>query len=393
MEFFYLFPIILEAIDFKRFPFIIGISPISVGAFMILVFGFLHYKSYFLSSNLMKSFLVIFVAIFISGLLTDSPLNNFTRTLANLALIISSIGFAKYLFEKGLVFKLHIYFLAMLFYWVYYVLSLYFSGQITGEAHFNSTNQDIDTINSHTVCIAISTAIIFIFTYYIGQKNNKFILIGLGLFAIAIFAMIIAQSRSNVMFTLFVGSIAFALRFVKKISLKQFIFSAILFISLIVIVSKIGSLLGDEETNIGRRFNIEETEYQESTTENRRIVYLLFFERLKTNFWGTGIVNIKLYIGSESATNLMMHDQYITWALAGGWIGVIGVIMLLIALIKYFTLFFSLIRKLPVHIVSLNLAMLVYFITLFTVEQGGIFFFIFTGLLIYQHTIYFKTIS
>jgi hypothetical protein len=390
MEFFYLIPIILESIDFLKFSFQPAFSPISLGTFVIWVYGYLNYNKDFLQNRLTTSFNIIVIGLLVSGVLTETPGNDLTRTLALIIGIISSVGFGRFLFKSKYIEKLYIFFWGMNLYWVYYVLELYLTGKITAEYHFNSFNQGIETVNSHTVSIAISVSVIYLFHHYFSKGGTKNNLIAITLLGASIYAMLIAQTRSNVTFTLLVASLIILLKFNRQIKVQQLVLTLGVFLLLVSYIPDLASGFGDSESSIAKRFDVNDEEYQTSTTNSRKLVYLAFFDRLTNEFFGTGIIRPKLYIGSDDATNLLMHNQYATWGVAGGWISLIGVIMLIVSLITFFSKFFSLYHTLESNVISLNLAILVYFITLFTIDQSGIFFFVFSGLLIYQQTIFFS---
>jgi hypothetical protein len=390
IEVLYLLPIILESIDFLKFSFQPDFSPISIGVIIIWVYGFIYYNKAFIQNRLTTSYNIILFGLFLSGMLTENPTHDLTRTIAFLIGILASVGFAKFLFFEKYIDKLYLFFLAMNFYWLYYVLELYFTGKITGEFHFNSFNQSVETVNSHTVSIAISVSSIYLFNYFLskeGFKNNLFAFVILGA---SIFAMMVAQTRSNVSFTLLIAALILLLKYTKKVGPRQLILSLGLFFLLASYIPKIASNFGDSDSSIAKRFDVEDEEYQTSTTNSRKLVYIAFYSRLSDHFFGTGIIRTKLYLGTNETTNLLMHNQYATWALAGGWLSLMGVIMLIISIITYFVKFLTLYRTLDSNIISLNLAILVYFITLFTIDQSGIFFFVFSGLLIYQQTVFFN---
>jgi len=390
MEHLFILPIILESIDFFKFSFQPAFSPISLGTYIIWVYGYLHYNKNFLQNRITTSYNIIVIGLLLSGALTENPSNDILRAIAFIIGILASVGFASFLFKKGFVKKLYLFFWALNLYWVYYVLELFLTGKISTEYHFNSFNQSVETINSHTVGIAISVSVIYLFHHYFllgGTKNN---LIALALLGGSMFAMIVAQTRSNVTFTIMIASIIMLLKFNKKLRIPQLIMSFGVFFLLISYVPEITSALGDSESSIAKRFDVNDEEYQTSTTNSRKLVYFAFGDRLTKEFFGTGIVRPKLYLGTEETTNLLMHNQYATWGVAGGWISLLGTIMLVVSLVTYFSRFFSLYVGLEKEVISLNLAILVYFITLFTIDQSGIFFFVFSGLLIYQQTTFFS---
>jgi hypothetical protein len=332
--------------------------------------------------------------MFLSGALTYTAPNDLSRTAAFFISFVTGVFFAHFLFQKGYIRKVYLFFWATNIYWVYYVLNLILSGKITTDFHFNSDNQNLETVNSHTISIAVSFTSIFLFHYYLSTGGFRNKLIAFTVFSISILTLFLAQSRSNLVITLFIGIVVFLISHKRKIKPQHFfLLSVFLFFATLNFLPVIASKFGDSESSISKRYSIEDKEYQESTTNTRKLVYFAFADRLSQNFFGTGIVRPKLYIGSSDTTNLLMHNQYATWVVAGGWISLIGVISFLICFIKYYYRFFMSLSFFSRELISLNLAILTYFLTLFTVEQSSLIFFVFIGLLIYQYSFFVKKSS
>ena len=393
MDYILLLPIILESIDFLEFSLKFDFFPLSFGWVIFWILGLKNYNKALLKNRITSSFYIIITGMFLSGALTDTAPNDLSRTVAFLISFISGVFFAHFLFQKGYIRKVYLFFWATNCYWVYYVLNLFLSGKITADFHFNSDNQNMDTVNSHTISIAVSFTSIFLFHYYLSTGGFRNKLIAFTVFSISILTLFLAQSRSNLVITLFIGMVTFLISHKRKIKLQYFLISVFLFFALLNFLPFIASKFGDSESSISKRYSLEDKEYQESTTNTRKLVYFAFADRISQNFFGTGIVKPKLYLGTSEATNLLMHNQYATWVVAGGWISLIGVISLLIYFIKYYYRFFMSLSFFSRELISLNLAILTYFLTLFTVEQSSLIFFVFIGLLIYQYSFFVKKSS
>jgi hypothetical protein len=215
-------------------------------------------------------------------------------------------------------------------------------------------------------------------------------IIGFGILILSLYSLILIQTRSNVSFILFVAAIVVLVKFNKKLKTSQLLIAGGLFVFVFFLLPQLASYFGGEDSAVSRRFNFEDDEYQESTTELRRYVYIVFFKKLTTSFIGTGIVRPKLFLGLQEAQNLLMHNQYATYVVAGGWVSLLGVLGWIAGIVKYFKQFFFHIAKMSVSHVALNFALLIYFITLSTVEQSGILFFILLGFLICQNFYFFR---
>ena len=393
MDYILLLPIILESIDFLEFSLKFDFFPLSFGSVIFWMLSLKNYNKALLKNQITSAFFIIITGLFLSGTLTDTAPNDLSRTVAFLISLISGVFFAHFLFQKGYIRKVYLFFWATNCYWVYYVLNLFLSGKISTEFHFNSNNQNIETTNSHTISIAVSFSSIFLFHYYLSTGGFRNKLIAYTVFSISILTLFLAQSRSNLVITLFIGIVVFLISNKRKIKLQYFFISVFLFFAFLNFLPFIASKFGDSESSISKRYSLEEKDYQESTTNARKLVYFAFADRISQNFFGTGIVKPKLYLGTSETTNLLMHNQYATWVVAGGWISLIGVVYLMFCFIKYYLRFFRSIRFLSRETFSLNLALLCYFLTLFTVEQSSLIFFVFTGLLIYQYSFFFRKSS
>lgn len=387
MNLFFLLPIILECIDFLNFSINVDFLPITLATLILWIIGLVNFKASFLKTKLKFPIILISAGIILSSFLTNEVINNLTRSIAFLVGIVSSVGFAYFLFRRNYIQKAPLFLVALNVYWNLYVLNLFISGAVTTEFHFNSNNQNITTINSHTVSIAISVSSIFIFSYYFFTKDLKKRLFSILVLLISFVSMIISQSRSNVAFTLIMIFLTYYIHQLNKQGTRRFFLPVILSLVLAFFVFQFLFLGGLGDSTISQRFNINDTEYQNQTTDLRQYVYVKFWERLQTEFWGTGLVNPKLYLGLSEATNLLMHNQYATWVVAGGWITLFGVLYFFLQVSFFFVNRFKRISEQNTIVVSLNFAILTYLITLFTVEQSSLLFFIFLGIIIYQFSL------
>jgi hypothetical protein len=390
MIYFYLLPIVLEAIDFKAFGLQPEGIPISLGFLFFLFLGLKYFDVAIFKDKIFKSFLLIILGLFISSFFSETVVNDLSRTIALTVGVIASVFFAQRFSENKWMDKLFYFFATLNGYWVYYVQNLFFTGKVSSDFHFNSLNQNVETINSHTIGIAISTSTIFLFTYFFLDKRLFRNIIGVIILFASLYSLILIQSRSNVSFTLLVGSVVLLIKFYGRIKISQLIIAGSLFVLVFLLIPQIVSSFEGEDSAVSQRFDFNDDEYQESTTQLRRYVYVVFWEKLTTNFIGTGIVRPKLFVGLQDAQNLLMHNQYATYVVAGGWISLFGVLGWIVGLVRFFKIFFLNFAKLNLSHISLNFALLLYFITLFTVEQSGILFFILFGFLISQNFYFFR---
>jgi len=321
---------------------------------------------YLKNNRIFIAFLIIQLGMFIGIAFSPDALSDLSRTIAFSLLLFSaaaiSFSWRKEVFQR----LFNISMIGMFSYWVIYIVKNVFSGN-TLLLYSNLFKND-DVINHHLVGLAISTSAIYLASYLIiSSKTKKNI--GYILILIAISLNLFIQSRSNTLFTLIAGLILYLTN--NKYNIKFFIISIPL---LIVFTTFYLSYVSGFEAITGR-FNLTDTDYQSRTNQSRIRLLELFFENFINYPFGKGITNIKLYYGNGN--NFFVHNQYLTFIIAGGIFALIGVFIWIQNIIKISKLI--LLKKWKSQISKFEYALIinliVFSLTLLTVDVSGMFFF------------------
>ena len=137
-----------------------------------------------------------------------------------------------------------------------------------------------------------------------------------------------------------------------------------------------------EEELLTRRFTTQDMDYQDRTTSMRfHFIGIAAEEFLRFPF-GKGRDAQIIY----NQRTTLVHNQYLTYILAGGVLSLIGVVLLfkgLWVIIRKFDVYRSNENKKNIIISAISISVFTFFITLFTIESSSLFFFFNLSLAIY----------
>jgi O-antigen ligase len=136
------------------------------------------------------------------------------------------------------------------------------------------------------------------------------------------------------------------------------------------------SMLFDTSERLRQRFDIQDTEYQSETTASRLYVYTAFINVIQLHPFGTGYR--EAYLPGITSKRLFLHNSYLTYILGGGIFSLVGVLLLLRELLNLSISFVrrrKIVSNLQKKLEPINLSFIIYFLTLVSIEQGGLFFF------------------
>lgn len=363
-----LIPALLEVIDTSTFLVNIPGSPLSLGRLCFVLAGIVNLKKikYLKNNRIYRAFILIMLGM-LSGLFF-SP--NFTeaisKTIAFSLLIFSAGSISFYFRKKGLQYLLNFTMIGIFSYWTIYLVTNIFSGNAI--LVYSDLFKSDDVLNHHIVGLRLSTSAIYLASYLISfsKTKQKF---GYLLIVIAISFCLLIESRSNTLFTLIAGLILYLTN--NKLSIKFFFITIPL---LIIFTSLYLNYVGTIDA-ISGRFNLADGEYQLRTTKSRFLLIELFFESFINYPLGKGINNIKLFYGYGN--HFLVHNQYLSFIIAGGLFGMIGVFIWIRNLINISKLI--LFKKLKSQISkfesALILSSITYCLTLLTIDVSGLFFF------------------
>jgi hypothetical protein len=363
-----LIPAMLEFIDSSVLIVNIPGSPLSLGRLCFVLAGIinLHKIKYLKNNRIFIALMIIQLGMYIGILFSPDMLPDLSKTIAFNLLILSAAALSFFWRKKAFQRLLNLGMIGMFSYWVIYISTNVFSGNTL--LLYSQLFKTSDVLNHHIVGLKISTSAIYLASQLISsskiKKNIGYILI-----IIAFTLCLFIQSRSNSLFTIFTGLILYLTN--NKINIKFFLISIPI---LIVFATLFFNYLSGYDA-IYSRFNLTDTEYQSRTTQSRFILIELFFKNFIDYPFGKGITNIKLDYGD--GRNFFVHNQYLTFIIASGIFGLIGVVIWIRSIIKISKL--MLLKKLKSQISKFETALItnliVFSITLLTVDVSGIFLF------------------
>lgn len=319
----------------------------------------IHGSSIFL--GLMIILMSNFLASFLSG---NGPA--ITRTAANILLLIGARGCGEFYSYKIGIRSVSWFFLASFVYWLIYIITLTMTGGVLAD--YDDLFQNGEAINHHILGMIVSVSSIFIGIRFF-WVNEKMKIAGYFIILIGAIICFITQSRSNTFFTLLGVLMIFIFEG------RSSIFLAIRLGLISVFAYFVFALMLEQSDSLSQRFDISDTDYQERTTEVR-------FEMLKsglieflTNPLGKGAGDTEVVIDQRTQ---MVHNQYLTYAIGGGFLGFIGIVVWLRGVYNSLVRLYS--RK-PYGLQNLKfeiailISVAIFQITLFTLEYSNMFFF------------------
>ena len=369
---FFIVIVLLEAIDPKKFLITIPGFPLSLGRLCFVATGvyflFINKLNVF-KSPLLTGVKLIYLGLFLSAIFTGSDIS---ETLGIILLVIGSIGNV-YLWEKLEVKKLvNLFFIIIFSYW------LFSSFNSTLIFDLSYSELDSDLINHHVpgLIISVSAAFISIRFFY---KKNTLNVSGYLIYLLSIIACLYIESRSNFIFSLI--SLLFVSLMGKKDVLKFFFKITPIIITIFIVIT---SVINSKES-LQRRFTQQDQEYQERTTSGRfDFISIGLDDFLSNPLIGKGVENSLIMFNGNK---VMLHNQYLTFMLGGGIITLVGLVFFLTGLAKLLIG----IRRLVLNdqignniwVIAIANSCLIFFLTLVTIENGGILFYVLLSMVLY----------
>jgi len=231
-----------------------------------------------------------------------------------------------------------------------------------------------EVVNHHVLGINVSTSAIYVAVRYFYYKNELkiggFLIVFLG-----ILICFLAETRSNVLFS---GFVLLVILFASKVKMSK-----LLILSIPVLFGMLIFLTQVAEQNEGlyQRFDASDNDYQERTTEMRFEYIGAFFKAFIKNPIGKGVYGTE--ITSNGFESTLVHNQYLTFILSGGMIAFFGVILWVSEFIKLFLRSIKSDTQKGSYNYAILMSMLVFMITLNTVEYSGLLFFLYASLLLF----------
>ena len=299
-----------EILDSTKFIINIPVFPLSLGRTCFVLNGLiLIYVNRFLllQSKILNSLIFIYSGIALSSLAIGSGLSELTGVLL---LFTGAIGnafmWSDFKARKFLNF----------FYLILYVYWLIISFSISDSLLFIDGEET--WINHHVPGIMTSVTSIYIaIRFFYFKASNIYIIIFL---LISLSSTIYIESRSNSLLIIF---FLFYLLYLKGTNFKRIIkLIPLIFLIMAFLINFISS-----SEALTKRFTFSDAGYQKRTTEVRWEVLALGFENIFENYiFGSGVLANKVVYNQRE---INYHNQYFTFAAAGGVLSLFGVIYFL----------------------------------------------------------------
>lgn len=366
-----LLPGFLEAIDFDKFSVHVGL-PLTLGRFAFILAGIISFLATTRLKgqlNLILPFILMLVSLFFGAIVSEGPLGvTLFRTFAFNSLYISSYFVGIWMFQNRIDRFLTLFFIINFLYWGYHIFDISFLRG--GYNSYSTLFAQKEAANHHVSALAVSVSAFYIFFWQRSLKINKnlhYLII-----IISILLCILSESRSNTLITIF-G----LLIYMKTLRLKRII---IAFIILAVVAFEFFNYFESINADkLIKRFDLNEVEYQNRTTESRIDMIHEATSSLLNNPFGKGLNDLNVMVSGRS---MLVHNQFLTFVIAGGWLALIANIILLTYLYKSII---TILRNKQYNnwfLYSLGFCTLIFNLTLLTVENTGMFFFIMLALLV-----------
>ena len=321
-------PFLLEASHIPFLSISIPSFPLSLGRICLVFLGIIgiNFSEKKNRSPFDKVILLIVLGSFIGTIFSEDIIGNLVSNIGFSLLLISVISASSLLRLPETQRLLKYFFYLAFVYWVIYVLGLTLvGGKLITYAEIYKANRETDTslINYHSFGFVISVSIV-----YLSQLNGwlkKVSPIGLVFILGGLFTIFITENRANLVITVLV-LLAFYVSN-NKLKLKTIVFLCLV---LIIIGSTVSSIMSSNE-RLNIRYDINNTEYIQLTTKSRVDFIVLTFEELSRLPFGGGVKNNRVnYYGTE----YQPHNQYLTFILFAGVLGLLANIIWFIIFAK-----------------------------------------------------------
>lgn len=355
-------------ISLPGFPLTLGrVSFIIVG-----LLGFSNFKNRLVSDRIFRGMGLMLLGGLVGALFSEKIYLSLSRSIGTLILFIASIGFAghwKYFYFKRF---LDVVFGLNFIYWIYYIFFSDISKQLSSSS-YSELYLDQEVVNHHTIGIYLTVSCTYLIMRFF-YKNNQLKIYGYFLMLLTFVACFITETRSNLLFS-FLNFILII--YYSKTKFSQYIFFIIpIFIGMFLYLISIAS----SNEVLFQRFNFLDLEYQENTTFMRIEFIFGFFKEFLINPLGKGVFGAQISYSTLDST--MLHNQYLTFILSGGYLAFYG---FLLWFSQFKRVFFRNVKNLHLENFdhSVFFSSFLFFVTLLTLEHSGLLFFISNSLLFY----------
>ena len=374
-----LIPSILEAIGNVSYIIPIPGFPLSLGRLSFVIAGFAGIfviKKEILKNPFFLSAIFLIAGLFLASIFMNEGIGeNLSRVTGFALLFIGSIGVANFWHVKLIKNSLDVYFIALFIYWAFAITVKVLFDRDFGN--YAESFQQGEVVNHHIPGMLLSVSCAYITLRYF-NKHSKLKIIGFLLFILTALVCVLIGSRSNLLITFLILIVILGKN---KITFKRIILVTLPILFFGFFIGK-GVVLQDEY--LTRRFTGQDPDYQKRTTDMRVHYISIAIKDFIEKPFGKGINKAEVVYRGRTQ---FVHNQYLSFILSGGILGLIGVIFLLYGILANF-------RGLRLYaqdeevmstpqINAYNIASLTFFFTLLTIESTGIFFFLMFSIAIF----------
>jgi O-antigen ligase len=374
-----LFLIFIQCIDAESFNIPIPLIPFSLGETLFILLGLinLNIRKQRINSIIICLF-IIYITTFLAAFIfiNEDFYRNISRSLGVLILFIASIGWSNLWSKKEHLNAFNIFFLVNMIYWSVYLISItYVFGNIVSYGEIFSNDDSI--INHHTVGLAISISSLYILIRFFIIKNQISIL-GYCLMIFTFILLILSESRSNLLIYIIILFLVFT--YLKKSSFKAVFLFVLIAISMLFTFNYLFS----DQISTSERFSLD-SEYQTNTNTSRIEIYKIFPGEMLTYPLGKGAIKgtkMELFNGKKNP-----HNKYMTFSLQGGLLAFSATLFFLGRIIFLIWNGRLIINYNSKSISAGFIVAIAYWVTLLTIDLGGLLFQIILSLTIYLYDV------
>lgn len=361
--------IFLECLDQQPFAFKFELVPFSIGKLLFMIVGFYNFRKA-RPNSMIVCFCILSFCIIAASFFNVNPSENLSRSVGSFLLILASIGWSQLWYKDQYKRILNVFLIVNFLYWSFYIMSVVnFTGSMVsyGEMYSN-----YNVINHHVCGLSVSLSSIFILVRYFIKENN-FSLIGYAFILITLLILVLSESRSNLL--VYSLMILFVVKFVLNIAVK-----AVFIVGFItVIFHSIFSNVSDGQDRLQQRFSMDR-DFQSATNETRIEIYKRFPKEFIKYPLGKGSINGSK-MDYDSQTN--PHNQFLSFSLQGGMLAFMCVLFCwgkIVSFVRKLTPFSSHVDS---YFHAIFTLLICYCVTLLTIDQGGLWFYIILSLLFF----------
>ena len=343
------------------------LGPFSLGTIFFIFFGFigLVYTRNILRNKLVISYLIIVIGSIVASLTLEDSFSSLSRSMGIFILFLSSIGWSYFWRNKYFLKYFNFFIIINFSYWSIYIINLVYGSDTI--LSYSLLFSEVDgVINHHKVALPISISSIYLLHRYF-INNKKVLKTGYVFILFTFLLLILSESRSNLLFYLIFIIITFI-----SLYKSSFRSSFLIFLTFFTFAFLYEYLFSSYE-RIYQRFNITDFDYQVITTQVRVEVLKAFPNEFFNHLLGKGPLSVQIEVLYNSYN---LHNNYLTLIFSGGIIALYGVIKYLTRMYFLFRNYVKQIFKYESKFRPIFFLIILYSITLFSIDLGDLFYYI-----------------